>query len=241
MNRQDDLFKFYNTISGDADEQAYNSDMLVQKYFQRRKTAVIKDTLQVTNHDLLLDIGCGSGVQIREVVGSQHTRAIGIDVSKNAVEFARKKSIQNTEFLIADAQHLPIKTGCITKVVSAEIIEHLVSPQDLVHEIARVLKDKGEVVITTPNNNALWNVYEYLWDTFGRGRNYGETYISLLTESGLKKEFTGLSECKTRTIFFIAPLLALSNSEVLLRVGRWIDKIFEPWGWGVSIILHARK
>jgi ubiquinone/menaquinone biosynthesis C-methylase UbiE len=197
--------------------------------------------LQVRKQDILLDIGCGSGVQIKEVGASGYALAIGVDINWNAIRFARGKSLPNTEFIVADAQHLPIKPASVDKVICAEIIEHLIFPQNLIIEISNVLKKDGEVVITTPNNNLLWKIYEYLWDKFGRGRNYGETHISLFRENKLKHQFMGFSECKTITIFFIAPLLAVSNSNLLLELGKKADRVFERFGWGVSIILHARK
>ncbi|MFY9799638.1 MAG: flippase-like domain-containing protein, partial [Methanoregula sp.] len=161
------LFAFYNTIQGDIDEKSFNSDMLVQRYFQRRKTEVIKDALAVETHDVIIDIGCGSGVQMKEIGRHGYSLAIGIDVNLNAIRFARERFLPNTEFIIADAQYLPIKSSVADKIVCAEIIEHLKSPNRLVNEIARVLKRGGAVVITTPNDRSVWGVYEFLWDVFG--------------------------------------------------------------------------
>jgi 2-polyprenyl-3-methyl-5-hydroxy-6-metoxy-1,4-benzoquinol methylase len=238
---KEDLLEFYNTIPGNIDEQAYNSDILVQKYFQRRKTHEIKKALNVGSHDLVLDIGCGSGVQIREITENGYIRAIGIDVNRNALEYARSKGIPNTEYLIADAQHLPIKSGCIDKLICAEIIEHLITPQNLITEIKRVLKYEGEVVITTPNAKSIWKLYEFMWDRFGRGRNYGETHLHLYTEFGLTHHFSSFSKCKTKTIFFLSPLFALFNNQTLLTCGVKVDRIFERIGWGVSIVCYAKK
>jgi SAM-dependent methyltransferase len=235
------LFEFYNTIAGDADEKAYYSEILVQRYFQQRKTHEIKKAINANGKDLVLDIGCGSGVQIQKVTENGYIRSIGIDVNRNAIEFARSRNLPNAEFIIADAQHLPIKPARVTKVICAEIIEHLETPDTLISEIYRVLEKDGEVTITTPNNNRVWKIYEYLWDRFGRGRNYGETHLKLFSETELHNSFFYFSTCKTKTIFFISPLLALSNLNWLLELGKRIDCIFEQWGWGVSIILYAKK
>jgi len=236
-----DLFSFYNTIDGDIDERAYNSDLLVQRYFQRRKTEAVRTTLAVNASDIIVDIGCGSGVQLQEIGRKEYALAVGIDVSLNAVLHGRKKSIKNTDFIIADAQHLPVKSSCVDKIVCAEIIEHVKEPDNLIKEISRILKDGGEVVITTPNDRSVWGVYELFWDLFGRGRNYGETHLRFFSESGLRSYFPAYSECSTRTLFFIAPLFALTNSQRLLAIGIRFDQVFERWGIGVSLLLHARK
>jgi len=235
------LLSFYNTIEGDIDEKAYNSDMLVQRYFQRRKTEAIVDSLTVKPGSIVIDIGCGSGVQLRQIGNIGYARAIGIDVNMNAIRFARGRSLPNTEFIIADAQYLPVKSSSADTIICAEIIEHLKSPDRLANEIERVLKNNGEVVITTPNDRSVWGAYELLWDAFGRGRNYGETHLRFFSEESLRNIFSDFSECKTRSLFFVSPLVALTNSNRLLEIGIRLDRIFERWGWGVSIVMYARK
>jgi len=236
------LLSFYNTIEGDIDEKAYNSDMLVQRYFQRRKTDVIRETLAVKNNQVVLDIGCGSGVQLNEIGREQgYALAIGIDVNMSAIRFARGRALSNTEFLIADAQHLPVKSSSTDKIICAEIIEHLKSPDYLVNEIDRVLKRGGGVVITTPNDRSVWGIYEIFWDVFGKGRNYGETHLRFFSETGLRNTFSGFSGCQTRSLFFVSPLFALTNSSRLLEIGKKLDRVFERWGFGVSLVMYARK
>jgi len=239
--KKEHLFSFYNTISGDIDEKAYNSDLLVQRYFQRRKTDAVRDSLGVKAGDIVVDIGCGSGVQLQEIGRTGYALAVGIDVSLNAALHGQKKAIKNTDFIIADAQHLPVKASCVDKIICAEIIEHVKEPDHLITEIARVLKDGGEVVITTPNDRSVWGMYEFFWDLFGRGRNYKETHLRFFSESGLRSYFPAFSECSTRTLFFISPLFALTNSRRLLAIGIRLDRVFEQRGLGVSLLLHARK
>jgi len=239
--KDENLFAFYNTIPGDIDDKAFNSDMLVQRYFQRRKTEVIKNSLAVEKHDVIIDVGCGSGVLLKELGKKGYSLAVGIDVNLNAIRFARERSLPDTEFIIADVQYLPIKSSSANKIVCAEIIEHLKHPQHLVNEIARVLQHGGVVVITTPNDKSIWGIYELLWDVFGRGRNYGETHLRFFSESDLRRNFSEFAECSTQSLFFISPLFALFNRNALLELGKKLDRIFERWGWGVSILLYARK
>ncbi len=239
--RNESLLKFYNTLPGDIDEKAFNSDMLVQRYFQRRKTESIKNSLSVEKNDVLIDIGCGSGVQIKELGKTGYFLAIGIDVNLNAIRFARERSLPKTEFIIADSQFLPIKSSRADKIICAEVIEHITNPQHLVNEIARVLKKGGSVVITTPNDRSVWGIYEFLWDIVGRGRNYGETHLRFFSDTGLRSFFPDFSECRTQSIFFISPVFALFNRSTLLEIGKTLDRRFEQWGWGVSILLYARK
>lgn len=235
------LLEFYNSIDGDVDETAFNSDMLVQRYFQQRKTSEIRDLLHIQKTDVLLDIGCGSGVQIREVVKNSCQLCIGMELNRNALIFAKNKSIPNTEYLLADAQYLPIRETAIDKIICAELIEHLPDPDKLLSEVDRVLKEGGEIVITTPNERSIWGAYELLWDYFGRGRNYTETHLKFYYPKELRGLFKTFSEVRTQTMFFMSPVFALSNSERIHAIGIRFDRFFEKWGWGVSILLYAKK
>jgi ubiquinone/menaquinone biosynthesis C-methylase UbiE len=235
----ENLDVFYNTIDGDADEQAFNSKILVQRYFQRRKTEEIKKLLLVKRLDILLDIGCGSGVQIRELGGI----ATGVDINKHSIDYANSRNTPNAKFVVGDVTNLPVESNSVDKVVCAEIVEHLPDPDKVFKEIFRVLKPGGKVVITTPNDNRLWSIYEYMWDRFGKGRNYGETHISMFTQKKLHHALMrhGFHVIENKTIFFIAPILAVSNIQLLLDIGIKFDRFFEKRGFGVSIVCYAEK
>lgn len=239
--QKDTLSEFYNTIEGDIDERAYNSDLLVQKYWQRRHTQYIKSSISINSEDIVLDIGCGSGVQLREIGAMKCKLAVGIDLNRNALKFAKNKSIANTDFIIADAEHLPIKTNSITKVVCSQVIEHLPNPSLLIAENNRILKTDGEIVITTPNEASFWGVYEILWDIFGRGRNYGETHLLFYSPKDMKRFFSNFSRVNVTTIFFAAPLSALLKSEKILDIFAKIDVFFEKHNLGMILIMNAKK
>ena len=130
--------------------------------FRKEKLSNIKNSLSLEKNDVLIDIGCGSGVQIKELGKTGYILAIGIDVNLNAIRFARERSLPDTEFIIADSQYLPIKSSRADKIICAEVIEHIKNPQHLVNEIGRVLKKGGAVVITTPNDRSVWGIYEFL-------------------------------------------------------------------------------
>ena len=184
-------------------------------------------------HDVVVDIGCGSGVQIKEIGKNGYSLAIGIDVNLNAIRFARERSLPDTEFIIADSQYLPIKSSYADKIICAEIIEHIKNPQHLVNEIARVLKQDGAVVITTPNDRSVWGIYEFLWDIVGRGRNYGETHLRFFSEPVSEIIFLAFQNAERNPLFFISPVFALFNRNTLLEIGKTLTGYLNN-GVGVS-------
>jgi uncharacterized protein (TIRG00374 family) len=239
--KRENLLDHYNSIDGDIDDRAYNSDLCTQRFFQRRRTNTIKTMLDAKNSDVILDIGCGSGVQLRALGLDSPNLMIGMDVNRSALLFAKGKNIPNTEFLIADAEQLPFREKTVSRIICAEIIEHLHEPEKMIAESERVLKDEGIIVISTPNERSIWGMYEFLWDVLGRGRNYGETHLKFFSVSELANDFASFPERVHTTLFFISPSVALLGNRTLLRWSVRFDSLFERLNGGVIIVFRAKK
>jgi uncharacterized protein (TIRG00374 family) len=238
---EENLRDHYNAIEGDIDEKAYHSDLLVQKYWQQRRTGTLRDLLDAQDNETILDIGCGSGVQLRALDIAHPGRLIGMDINRSALLFAKSKNIKESEFIIADAQYLPFKDRSINKIICAEIIEHLHEPEKMIHESQRVLDHGGRIAISTPNELSIWGIYEFFWDRFGRGRNYGETHLKFFSVQELYTFFGSYPVRDHRTLFIVSPLFALFNDERILGWGRRIDAAFERMNGGVIIVMSATK
>ena len=52
---------------------------------------------------------------------------------------------------MCDAHNLPFKTDTFDSIVSFEVIEHLKNPLLFLTYCRDVLKDKGRIILTTPN------------------------------------------------------------------------------------------
>lgn len=238
---KENLLDHYRAIDGDIDEKAYNSDLCTQRFFQRRRTGTIRRMLGVQNGEVILDIGCGSGVQLRALELSSPGLLIGMDLNRNALHYAKGKNIRNTEFLIADAERLPFREKTVDRIICAEIIEHLHEPEQMIAESERVLKDSGKIVISTPNEHSVWGAYEFFWDVLGRGRNYGETHLKFFSVPELETCFASYPERAHTTLFFISPLVALLGNRTLVRWAVRFDRLFERINAGVIIVFSAKK
>ena len=89
-------------------------------------------------------------------------RAIGFDISNKAIEISKKlvadakpKYWQRFEAYQSDGMHIPLPDESIDLFFSGESIEHVRFAPKYVNEIYRVLKPGGQVVITTPNRDAI--------------------------------------------------------------------------------------
>jgi len=88
-----------------------------------------------------LDIGCREGIQ------SKWLEEKGYDVTSIDIEKVYDKCI------IANVnEKLPFEDNSFDLIWTSELIEHLENPKESIKEFERVLKPKGEMILTTPNS-----------------------------------------------------------------------------------------
>lgn len=99
----------------------------------------------------VLDVGCGNGI-ISLHLGSYGFNVTGIDVSPNAIEKAKAaNSYSNVTFRVQSAEELQASGELFDVIICSEVLEHLMSPSDLLKVLYHSLKDRGILIVTVPN------------------------------------------------------------------------------------------
>jgi SAM-dependent methyltransferase len=88
--------------------------------------------------------------------------AFGLDISPSALEQSRKLSKQQSfpygdriEYLQSDGLNLPLPDASADIIFAGEAIEHVRYPRRFLRECHRVLREEGQLIITTPNRDAI--------------------------------------------------------------------------------------
>lgn len=121
---------------------------------------------------ILLDAGCGEK-PYSLIYDDLVERSIGMDVERCPHDTAAVD-------VFASIDQMPFEDNKFDVVLCADVLEHVENMEKAVKEIARVLKPKGEVIISVP---FLYPVHEMPYDFF-RFTRYG--LESLMKRNGLK-------------------------------------------------------
>jgi len=97
----------------------------------------------------VLDVGCSSGYLARPLVERGCT-VVGIESDPEAAAAARSVC---EEVLVGDVEvmALPFENGSFDVVLCGDLIEHLREPEHLLARMRPYLRDRGRLVLSTPN------------------------------------------------------------------------------------------
>jgi ubiquinone/menaquinone biosynthesis C-methylase UbiE len=105
--------------------------------------------LDLAPGEVLLDIGCGTGVLLERVAQRQpRARLYGSDLSGAMLAMARSRLASPIQLLQANAEALPMASASIDVLVSTSAFHFIRHPARAMSEIRRVLRPGGRLIIT---------------------------------------------------------------------------------------------
>lgn len=100
----------------------------------------------------VLDAACGEGYG-SALLAQVAAEVVGVDIDSTSVEHARARYAANPglSFERADAAKLPFADGSFDVIVSFETLEHLAEQEQMIAGFARVLRDDGVLLVSSPD------------------------------------------------------------------------------------------
>lgn len=126
----------------------YNSN--VESYekryreIQSRKFNAIQK--YIDNSSNLLEVGCGTGFFLEDF-SNFSDQVFAADLSFEMLKKAKKR-FSDAFFVLADADNLPFDDRVFDTVVSLTLLQNMPDPRHTVEEMARVLKEGGDLIAT---------------------------------------------------------------------------------------------
>lgn len=110
-----------------------------------------RDAIHYIPNGKALDIGCGNGKFIRSM-NSLGWKFEGVEFNPIAVKACRAVGLK---VFHGDLETAAFEDNSFDLVSARHLVEHVPDPNNLICEIARILKKGGRLVIRTPNSQAL--------------------------------------------------------------------------------------
>src|ERR1700691_1543679 len=127
-------------------------------WYQGRRTVLERaiEPLGLPAHAQILDAGCGSGRNMVDL--ARHGTVTGVELSETSVELARARGVG--EVLAGSVMDMPFDDATFDLAVSLDVIEHLEDDVGALHELRRVTKPGGALLVTVPAYQWLWSGHD---------------------------------------------------------------------------------
>jgi len=135
----------------------------------------------------VLDLGCRAGALSQHFLAGNEVT--GVDVDENALGHAANRGLRTVWGDVEEP--LPFEDGSFDAVVVGEILEHVRFPDEVISEIARVLKPAGVVVGSVPNAFRLKNRVKFL---FGRSPENNPMHLRMYSPAAIRQELAPLGD-----------------------------------------------
>ena len=156
----------------------------------------------LSDADLVLDVGCGTGVLAGKISQELNTRQIGIDINLQFLQFA-KSQLPGTDFTAADALHLPFESGTFACSFCHFVLMWITEPIEMILQMKRVTKSGGAVIaLAEPDYGGRIDYPPQLeainhWQTsglrqLGADPHFGRKVKGLFNAAGLQDVETGV-------------------------------------------------
>jgi len=100
----------------------------------------------------VLDIASGTGYGSNLMKQAGAADVVGVDYAREAVAYASEQHASHEpNFLVGDAENVPLRDGSFDVVVSFETVEHVHEHHNMLREMKRLLGTGGLLVMSTPN------------------------------------------------------------------------------------------
>lgn len=192
---------------------------LAKLYYSVLGSEAADEINRIKQGGTILDIGCGSGDFLKDM-RERGWNVYGIDISSRAIELTSKKV--DGVLLALDLYECEFPDKSFDVITLWHSLEHIDSPVRLMHEVNRILKDDGLLVIEVPNmSNPIFRLttegyfaLEIPRHIFGYSR---DTIQMLLERSGFKLKRTTYPAFKYPLSIFASFSCKLHQSTMLSK------------------------
>ena len=184
-------------IDEDSENKYYGVDYRVDIKNSNDSKAILAN--HIRKNTRCLDVGCGVGYLGEALSKYKNTETYGIELDKKAVEYARKdeKYVDVYNFSVTERKGKEFNRFADSKlkfdyIVFADILEHVILPEDVILFFSNYLKPGGKILVSLPNV-AHFDIIRGLTNkkfNYGHSGLLDNTHLRFFTKSSFK-QFVG--------------------------------------------------
>ena len=132
---------------------------------QRQKYETILAEVEVSEREIVLDNGCGTGLMFEYLSAT----VVGLDVSSILLSKAlsRIQDVHDKHLVQGDAENLPMRDQIFSKVFAITLIQNTPNPARALEEISRVGYRNTTVVVTALKKAFLEEAFRHVLESAG--------------------------------------------------------------------------
>lgn len=146
---------------------------------RRRLFASLLGKCEISPDARVVDIGTGTGANLRLLKELGFKNVTGIDPSPDAARWCAEKGLGDVQF--GNATSLGLPSQSVDLVIATDVIEHVDEDQLALAEIHRVLRPGGTVLFTVPAFPSLWGLQDIVSHHYRRYRM--KPFLKLLNDA----------------------------------------------------------
>jgi ubiquinone/menaquinone biosynthesis C-methylase UbiE len=178
MLESNKISQIYNTKAEEYDMYCEMHDTAYGYIEKLRRECVFS---LITGRGRLLDTGCGTGFYLEKL---SENECFGIDISQKMLNQCKRKHLENV--FLGDSVHLMFKNSTFDIILCVNSFQYFPEPIKSLTEMNRVLKESGEVILTSGNWITPRIIAHKLFKVFQRQKSLERRY----TIFTLKKRFS---------------------------------------------------
>jgi len=139
---------FQPSITGD---ESFYSELAKNSWYHMKNKWEFEQALEdISPHDRVLEIGCGTGNFLKKLKDRGIEQVVGIDINEDALKEAKRKGIEVYKTTIEEL--VERENQSFDVVCSFQVLEHVPNPRSFLEASIDLLKPGGKLIIGIPNS-----------------------------------------------------------------------------------------